>query len=79
MKRTMYQAARHTPKRQAVGSNPAGRAMNTDISWYKKTRRLRRVFCYTCKSVNESRVNGFSLQEHTNGLALTFSAIQRCF
>ena len=53
--------------------------MNTDISWYKKTRRLRRVFCYTCKSVNESRVNDFSLQEHTNGLAFTFSAIQRCF
>ena len=24
MKRTMYQATRHTPKRQAVGSNPAG-------------------------------------------------------
>ena len=24
MKRTMYEAARHTPKRQAVGSNPAG-------------------------------------------------------
>ena len=23
MKRTMYQAARHTPKRKAVGSNPA--------------------------------------------------------
>ena len=23
MKRTMYEAARHTPKRQAVGSNPA--------------------------------------------------------
>ena len=26
MKRTMYEAARHTPKRQAVGSTPAGRA-----------------------------------------------------
>ena len=28
MKRTMYQAARHTPKRQATGSNPAGGAKN---------------------------------------------------
>ena len=53
--------------------------MNTDISWYKKTRRLRRVFCYTCKSVNESRADGLFMQEHTNGLAFTFSAIQRCF
>lgn len=26
MKRTMYEAARHTPKRQATGSNPAGGA-----------------------------------------------------
>ena len=25
--------------------------MNTDISWYKKTHRLRWVFCYTCKFV----------------------------
>ena len=28
MKRTMYEAARHTPKRQATGSNPAGGAKN---------------------------------------------------
>ena len=28
MKRTMYQAARHTPKRQATGSNPAGGTKN---------------------------------------------------
>ena len=32
MKRTMYQAARHTPKRQATGSNPAGGAKMTVVS-----------------------------------------------
>lgn len=29
MKRTMYEAARHTPKRKAVGSNPAEDAKNS--------------------------------------------------
>ena len=32
MKRTMYEAARHTPKRQATGSNPAGGAKMTAVS-----------------------------------------------
>lgn len=35
MKRTMYQAARHTPKRQATGSNPAGGAMKKDLAHAK--------------------------------------------
>ena len=36
MKRTMYEAARHTPKRQATGSNPAGRTKMNDPTQFEQ-------------------------------------------
>lgn len=41
MKRTMYQAARHTPKRNVVSSSLAGGARNTAVS---QSKRLAAVF-----------------------------------
>ena len=48
MKRTMYQAARHTPKRQATGSNPAGGAKKIRC---KRFLCLQRIFILLCFSV----------------------------
>ena len=42
--------------------------MNTDISWYKKTHRMRWVFCYTCKYAGNRRLFEFVLQEYTKRL-----------
>ena len=42
--------------------------MNTDISWYKKTHRMRWVFCYTCKYAGNCRLFEFVLQEYTKRL-----------
>ena len=42
--------------------------MNTDISWYKKTHRMRWVFCYTCKYAGNRRLFEFVLQEYTQRL-----------
>ena len=50
------------------GSNPGFSAMNTDISWYKKTHRTRWVFCYTCKYARNRRLFEFVLQEYTKRL-----------
>ena len=51
-----------------VGSNPTRSAMNTDISWYKKTHRMWWVFCYTCKYAGNCRLFEFVLQEYTQRL-----------
>ena len=51
-----------------VGSNPTRSAMNTDISWYKKTHRMRWVFCYTCKYAGNRRLFELVLQEYTERL-----------
>ena len=51
-----------------VGSSPTFGTMNTDISWYKKTHRMRWVFCYTCKYAGNRRLFELVLQEYTKRL-----------
>lgn len=51
-----------------VGSSPTFGTMNTDISWYKKTHRMRWVFCYTCKYAGNRRLFELVLQEYTERL-----------
>ena len=48
MKRTMYEAARHTPKRKAVRSNRAGDARN-HAGKSSKIKAFRRFFIYSVK------------------------------
>ena len=58
-----------------TGSSPVQTTMNTDISWYRKTHRLRWVFCYTCKNAHETMIFLSFPQEYTNRLAREIFAL----